>query len=127
MNVGPWEFGIILIALLTSIVFSAIAIADSLEARGRQKGLRRLYFLVTKLDPRELDLSKGRFILRHWDGMDGTWTDCTQPVSADEVLRAWNRRTSNGTKYVNFHDLDYYRIFPADTHMLWSDGREMFR
>jgi hypothetical protein len=38
-------------------------------------------------------------------------------------------KTANGTKAVKFSEIDYYRIFPADTAMVWdgSEGREMFR
>ncbi len=69
------------------------------------------------------------FIVRQWDGMDGCWTDCTGAVSRDEALRDWAERTLNGVRNVSYSEIDYYAIFPGDTHMLWdgSDGREMHR
>jgi hypothetical protein len=68
------------------------------------------------------------YTLRLWDGMDGCWTDV---ATGDRltVLRKWAENTKNGTKQVSFNEIDYYRIFPADTKMLWdgSKGREMNR
>ena len=76
-----------------------------------------------------LDFSGEKFTLRHWDGMDGSWLDILPNVSKEEVLRAWYEKTEEGTKMLSFKEIDYYRIFPADTTMLWSaeEGREMFR
>jgi hypothetical protein len=70
-----------------------------------------------------------RFIVRLWDGMDGCWCDCTSSVNAKKALEEWNKYTASGTKSTRFADIDYYRIFPADTRMLWDgrDGGEMFR
>ncbi len=69
----------------------------------------------------------GPFVVRLWDGMDGTWTDVTGPLSAEDALKVWNERTSNGTKKVSYDEIDYFRIFTAETRMKWSQGREMFR
>lgn len=69
----------------------------------------------------------GPFIVRQWDGVDGTWTDCTAPVDAAEALRVWEEHTDGGTKNTSFDAIDYYRIFPADISMVYSGGREMFR
>jgi len=69
------------------------------------------------------------FVVRHWDGMDGCWTDCTGGVGRDEALRAWADKTEGGSKHVAYDEIDYYRIFPGGTHMLWdgSEGKEMHR
>ena len=69
------------------------------------------------------------YIVRHWDGMDGCWTDCTGDVGQEAALRYWADRTDGGTRQVDYAEIDYYRIFPGGTHMLWdgSDGKEMHR
>lgn len=76
-----------------------------------------------------VDFSAGLFIVRQWDGMDGCWTDCTEAVSAGEALVDWSKRTARGTQKISFREIDYYRIFPADTRMKWdgTEGHEMFR
>ncbi len=75
--------------------------------------------------------STDKCTVRLWDGMDGAWCDVDEAtgVSVDEALKVWMDRTSNGTKAVSFQDIDYYKIFPADSRMEWdgSEGREMFR
>lgn len=75
----------------------------------------------------ELGLFDAPCIVRHWDGMDGTWTDVTDACSPAEALAEWYRRTGGGTTKISFDEIDYYRIFPADTVMEWSNGKEMFR
>jgi hypothetical protein len=93
---------------------------------------REIYKRVMR-PPRDLDLDSGtaRFAVRGWDGMGGCWTDChdATAVTADAALAKWLKVTDNGTRRVAFSEIDYYRIFPADTRMTWdgSDGREMFR
>jgi hypothetical protein len=79
---------------------------------------------------RDIDLdAHPKFTVRQWDGMDGCWADCVTDVDRDEALRVWAEYTKSGTQRTSYHDIDYYRIFPADTKMLWdgSDGQEMFR
>ena len=65
-------------------------------------------------------VSTGPFTVRVWDGMDGCWCDVVADVDLGFALRTWCERTENGTKSTKFADIDYYRIFPADTKMLWS-------
>ena len=69
------------------------------------------------------------YVVRHWDGMDGCWTDCTGEVGREEALRYWANRTDGGTRCVAYDDIDYYRIFPGGTRMHWdgSEAREMHR
>lgn len=74
----------------------------------------------------------GLFTVRLWDGMDGCWTDLSEAtgVPAEAALLIWNKRTDDGTKKVSFKEIDYFRIFPADTRMTWdgsSPDGEMFR
>lgn len=78
-----------------------------------------------------LDFENGRFTVRIWDGMDGCWSDLDEAtnVTGEVALRVWLERTSNGTRKISFDEIDYYRIFWADTRMKWdgSEGREMYR
>ena len=69
------------------------------------------------------------YVVRHWDGMDGCWTDCTGEVEREEALRYWAERTDGGAHRVGYAEIDYYRIFPGGTHMLWdgTEDREMNR
>jgi hypothetical protein len=69
------------------------------------------------------------YIVRVWDGMDGCWTDCTKAVTRDEALQRWAKETDRGTQRVAYNEIDYYRIFPGSTNMLWdgSEGMEMHR
>jgi hypothetical protein len=67
------------------------------------------------------------FVVRLWDGMDGEWMDVSGPVSKEEADKIWNEETKNGTHAASYNDIDYYRVFPADTRMIYSGGNEMFR
>ncbi len=93
--------------------------------------LKALYIKTTH--PHDLDFEDpgARFVVRLWDGMDGCWTDCNRAagVKAETALKTWAESTKNGTKKIRFDEIDYYRIFPADTRMTWdgAPGREMFR
>lgn len=69
-------------------------------------------------------LSK-KFIVRLYDGFDNEWIDISKPVSKKEAQKIYNEKTDNGTKNTSFNDIDYYKIFPANTVMLHSklEGR----
>ena len=60
------------------------------------------------------------YVVRLYDGFDSIWMDVSEAVSKDEADRIWRDKTKNGTEYTSFSDIDYYRIFPADTVMLFS-------
>ena len=60
-----------------------------------------------------------KFILRLWDMFDG-WMDVSKPVSKEEADKLWNEKTENGTKMTKFDDGDYWKVFPADTHMIYT-------
>jgi hypothetical protein len=62
------------------------------------------------------------FIVRLYDGMDNQWIDVSGPVPLEEANKIWLEKTENGTKKIHFDEIDYYKIFPADTKMLFSDG-----
>ena len=69
------------------------------------------------------------YVVRHWDGMDGCWTNCTGDVGQEEALRYWADRTDGGARHVDYAEIDYYRIFPGGTRMHWdgAEGQEMHR
>lgn len=63
------------------------------------------------------------YIVRLYDGFDNEWYDCTKPVSKEEADKVLREKTKNGTKNTKFEDMDYYKIFPSDTCMMFSqDG-----
>lgn len=74
----------------------------------------------------EVFVKHASYVVRLWDGMDGCWIDCTVEVNRQEALRVWADRTEGGTCLVAYAEIDYYRIFPGGTRMLWdgSGGSE---
>ena len=93
--------------------------------------LADLYHAAMQSGADTFDFSKGLWTVRLWDGMDGCWTDMAEAtaVPGEVALRVWSIRTQEGKKKISCKEIDYYRIFPADTRMLWDgfDGREMSR
>lgn len=65
------------------------------------------------------------YVVRLYDGFDNEWIDISELVSKEEADRILAEKTENGTKNTCFDNIDYYRIFPADTIMFFSqEGRE---
>lgn len=62
------------------------------------------------------------FIVRHYDGFDNDWIDVTKPISKEKADAKLAELTNNGQKSTSFGDIDYYKIFPANTRMLFSEG-----
>jgi hypothetical protein len=62
-----------------------------------------------------------KFTVRLWDMHDG-WIDLHDAiaVSKEEADKIWNRETKNGTRNTCYSDGDYYKIFPADTKMIYT-------
>ena len=60
------------------------------------------------------------YVVRLYDGFDYEWMDVSDPVSWDEAKKIWDEYTENGTKNTTYNDIDYYKIFPADTVMHFS-------
>ncbi len=75
------------------------------------------------------DFHTQRFSVRQWDGMDGCWCDIATDVSGLKALTLWFEHTDKGTRRLRFAEIDYVRIFPGETRMVWdgSPGAEMFR
>lgn len=69
----------------------------------------------------EKDL-KGKFVVRLYDYFDNQWVDISKPLTEEEAILLWCERTDNGKHSAQYEHKDYYMIFPADTHMLFSDG-----
>jgi hypothetical protein len=87
--------------------------------QSREKSNGSLLDLYKRVMNDSIDFTQGTFTVRIWDGMDGCWTDVGEAtnVSADKALEVWNERTKGGTEKIRFDEIDYYRIFPADTYM----------
>jgi hypothetical protein len=64
--------------------------------------------------------SQDLYVVRQYDGFDNEWIDITGPVSHEEAQRVWDEKTEEGTKNTTYNDIDYYKIFPADTKMVYS-------
>lgn len=87
------------------------------------------FYCTTMNEIREDFVKHETYIVRVWDGMDGCWSDCTAEITRDEALRYWAEKTASGTRHISYTEIDYYRVFPGGTRMLWNgdDGREMNR
>jgi hypothetical protein len=59
------------------------------------------------------------YVVRLWDMFDG-WIDITSSISKEEADKLWNEKTSNGTRMTKYADGDYYKIFPANTKMVYT-------
>lgn len=66
------------------------------------------------------DIMEELFIVRLYDGFDNEWIDVSKPVTYLEAEKILAEKTNNGKKNTTFNDIDYYKIFPADTAMLFS-------
>jgi len=60
------------------------------------------------------------FIVRFYDGFDNVWMDVSDPMTEEQAREVWNKKTKNGTERTKYADIDYYRIFPANTSMLFK-------
>jgi hypothetical protein len=90
-----------------------------MERSKEEQAARRKAFCELREEDREAEeLAKLR-IVRLWDMFDG-WIDITGPVSQAEAEKVWNAKTDNGTRKTKYSDGDYYKIFPADTRMIYT-------
>ena len=88
---------------------------------GKESGLT--YESMSEAISQALKLSKEwvkLFIVRLYDGFDHMWMDVSKPVSYKKAEKILNEKTEGGTKNTCYDDIDYYRMFPADTVMLYS-------
>ena len=60
------------------------------------------------------------YVVRLYDGFDNMWMDVTGPLSYKEAYKILMEKTNDGRTNTKFEDIDYYRIFPADTMMMYS-------
>jgi hypothetical protein len=90
-----------------------------------------LIMVYREIHGANLDFKQGKFTVRHWDGMDGCWSDLEEAtnVDAEKALAVWFMKTDGAKRAIRFSEIDYFRIFPGGTKMVWdgSEGREMFR
>ena len=67
---------------------------------------------------KELEL-ENKFIVRLYDGFDRLWIDISKPVIEEEAQKIWDEKTDFGKKGTAYKDIDYYKIFPADSKMVY--------
>lgn len=60
-----------------------------------------------------------KYVVRLWDMHDG-WIDISGPLSKEEADKRWNAETKNGTRNTCYEHGDYYKVFPANTQMLFT-------
>ena len=60
------------------------------------------------------------YVVRLYDGFDNLWMDVSKPLPYEKALEIWNEYTLDGERNTKFEDIDYYRIFPANTRMMYS-------
>lgn len=74
-------------------------------------------------------MSDDLYVVRLWDGFDGVWMDVTEPMPYEDANREWGRFTEGGTKHTRYQDIDYYKVFPADTtmHFSYATGQSQTR
>ncbi|KKK81016.1 hypothetical protein LCGC14_2817670 [marine sediment metagenome] len=65
-----------------------------------------------------------KFVVRLYDGFDNEWMDITEEVSREEAERVLEEKTEKGTRNTTFDNIDYYKIFPTDTTMRFSQAEE---
>lgn len=69
---------------------------------------------------------EGLFVVRLWDGFDTLWMDVSEPMSradAEKLCGDKNEARSGsgaGNRIGSFNEIDYYKVFPADTKMIFS-------
>lgn len=59
-----------------------------------------------------------KYIVRLYDGFDNIWIDICSPITKEKAEKLWNKNTEEGTRHTSYIDIDYYKIFPADTIMV---------
>jgi hypothetical protein len=59
------------------------------------------------------------FVVRLYDGFDNIWIDVSEAVTKEEADKIWNEKTKDGKEKTCYDHIDYYRIFPADTVMIF--------
>lgn len=68
------------------------------------------------------EAEKELYVVRLYDGFDNVWMDISKEVSLEEAESIWGEKTKNGTKNTKYDDIDYYKVYPANTKMLRSAG-----
>ena len=62
-------------------------------------------------------------VVRKWCYYDG-WFDVFGPDTEEKCLEFYNGKTNNGRRFTadspNSYKEGHYKVFPADTKMLWS-------
>lgn len=66
-----------------------------------------------------------KYTVRLYDRYDHGWCDCFDAinVSLEQAQAVYNKETKNGTVHCDVHDDMYYKIFRADTAMLFEANK----
>jgi len=62
------------------------------------------------------------YVVRLYDGFDGVWVDVSKAVTKAEAEAILAKETGNGTHHTSYANIDYYKIFPANTRMLYNSA-----
>ncbi len=63
------------------------------------------------------------YVVRLWDGFDGEWMDVSELLTREEAARVCGDKnearggSAAGKRDGSYSDIDYYKVFPADTVM----------
>lgn len=74
-----------------------------------------------------------QWVVRLWDGFDGEWMNVSEPMSqaeAEKLAGDKNERrlgSGAGNRDGHYSEIDYYKAFPANTRMAFSEGRSQTR
>lgn len=85
------------------------------------------------LRPEEVPVPEVLYIVRHWDGFDGEWIDIGEPMTKELAEKEAGDRNEKrvgsgaGNRRGNYNEIDYFKAFPADTKMHFSEGLSQTR
>lgn len=78
-------------------------------------------------------MTTSNWIVRHWDGFDGDWIDVSKEMSEEDAKKLAGDKnearigSGAGNRNGNYSEIDYFKAFPANTRMHFSEGRSQTR
>jgi|tagenome__1003787_1003787.scaffolds.fasta_scaffold19458501_2 hypothetical protein len=78
-------------------------------------------------------MTQREWVVRLWDGFDGEWMDVSEPMAEVEAVKLAGDKnearggSAAGKREGSYSDIDYYKAYPADTRMHFSEGRSLTR
>jgi len=105
---------------------AAVGKTKAVLKTAKKLGIKVKKLKVAKFEPKDVSgipqPPEPLFVVRLYDGFDYEWMDVSKAVTKAEAEVILAEKTGNGTHNTSYSNIDYYRIFPADTKMLYSDG-----